>query len=198
MDSLGDSLTWYSIIKLGVATALINQCFGWLREYRKESKETERSAQYGGLRVAVTLEEFVTTCVEEVGLYDVYKSSKGGAGSSLSKMAKLNGFPTDIEWKLLEPSLASRALTLPMQIVAADRSVRFSWEVHDEDGAADTCAEGMVDCALSAWRIAKDIRARYNLPLLDLKRNGFDPIEFLEKEEQKYRERRERPNAIPA
>jgi hypothetical protein len=93
-------------------------------------------------------------------------------------LPKLVEYPPELEWKTVDVSLASRILSFRSEIVLADRSVAFWWEV-DPELVRTECDSQMGKCGYRAWQLASDLRARYKLPPLNIAEHSWDPTKIL-------------------
>lgn len=173
MEPTQVSIPWADVIKLalstGVIAAVINQSISWIRDSRSEGATIKRDATYLAMRAAVILEQFAIMCAEIIGDNLLYTDSDGYAGEQHGKLPELDQYPTDADWKSLDPSISARALSLPNEILLSDRTIA-TWEKLEPAEVLGACNEQAGKCGYRAWLLASDLRRRYQLP-------GFDPTE---------------------
>jgi hypothetical protein len=158
---------WLEIAKVlgtGVVAAALTHGVSWWRDSRKEKASNLRDARYLALRLAVILERFAIDCSEVVGLVDTYAASKGSAGSQTTKLPEIGEFPSDSDWKTIDPKLAARALEFVNELLMAQQKLNFSWHVSDEDQITEECADDAALLGLRAWDLAHQLRQRHDLP----------------------------------
>jgi hypothetical protein len=177
------SLSFPAVVQLalstGIVTAVLSQLLGWVIDYRKEQRTTHRDASYLALRLAVIMESYATDCAEAISDNDLFDSSEGHAGKQHAVLPKLAEYPPEIEWRSVDASLASRILSFRSEIVLADRSVAFWWEVGPENAGTE-CDSQTGKCGYRAWRLASDLRTRYSLPPLNISEHSWDPTKTLQ------------------
>jgi hypothetical protein len=175
-------ISWTDILKValstGIVAALINQGITWLRDWRKESSTIQRNATYLALRVAVILEQFAIMCADVIGDNVLYRDSDGHAGKSHGSLPPLGEYPTDADWKSVDPAFSARALALRNEIFLSDGAIAFVWEV-DHDTVQGACNEHAGKCGYRAWQLAVDLRKRYGLPEFDPKQTHWDIVPVL-------------------
>ena len=189
-------LTWTDVARLalstGIVTAVINQGAAWTRDWLKERSTSKRDARYIALRVAIVLETFALECAHVISDHNMHETSGGHAGQRHAGLPELQSYPSDLEWKALQQNLAARALSLPIEVKSAERSVAFMWDVTaDQDSAMDSCSEGAARCGLLAWKLAADLRQSYGYPPLVLQRDGWDPVKLLRETDDTFTDQRE-------
>lgn len=191
MEPTQVSLSWLEIAKLalsaGVATAAFNQSVSWLRDWHKDRRGRKLDAQYSALRLAVILEAFALECATQLAEYDMYETSGANAGTLHTTLPKLKSYPEDLDWRLLDTELAARALTLPVEISFGEQGIAFMFEAtSDPDSVAQECAEKTAVYGLRAWKLAAALRSRYGFPAFERTHSGWDAIEFMTKQQNKF------------
>jgi hypothetical protein len=170
MPDTQTSLSVWDILKLalstGVATALLNNFFGEWRDRRKELTTTTRDATYLAIRVAVILERFAMACANIIADNHMYNKAGGHAGAAHAELPPIAEYPTDADWKAIDPTLSARALSLPNELCLSEGAIKFSWEIEptDEGVHLTTCNGEAGKCGYRAWQLAADMRHRYGLP----------------------------------
>ena len=96
--------------------------------------------------------------------------TSGLAGKYPTTLPPLTDYPTDMDWKALEPSLSAPALSFRNELHTSNLHV--AWVIRDEiPEAGKTCVKEAGKCGYSAWKIAADLRSHYSLPKCDLRRD---------------------------
>lgn len=163
----------------------------WLRDHRKEKATVKRSANYSGLRLAVSFEEFSIACADAISNSNLALSSDGHAGMLHLKLPVLQPFPEDIDWRALDVSLAARALAIRNELVIAQQGIDF-WHDIDDECVPSACLDQLGLCGYRAWGIASDLRARYNVPSFAPQQFSWDVEGFLRDQHNLALERKEK------
>lgn len=164
------SLHWKEIVGLivstGVVSALLTNLLGFWRDRRKERVEVARAGGYLALRVAVILEKFVIDCAELLEEVDLFNQTRGQAGKTHGELPLLTAYPSDVEWKTLDPKLLSRTLSFRNELSLSGMLFKFTYEMSPED-ITPTCVEQAGKFGCRAWEIATDLRSHYSFPEID-------------------------------
>lgn len=168
----------------GVVTALANNLLGWWRDWKKEGITTIRDARYLAMRVAVTLDRFAIECAKSISDNSMFSSSGGHAGNAHGTLPSLEEYPTDADWKALDPSLSARALSLRNELYLSEGQIAFWWEIEPGDqGIMMNACDGQAGkCGYRAWQLAADMRRHYGLPEFDPKQTNWDVVRVLKEE----------------
>jgi hypothetical protein len=129
------------VLGTGITTAVFNQLFGWIRDWRKESRTNTQEATYAAMRLAVTLESFTIQCSDKVG--DIEDAQKEGRvlGKDFYTLPTIPDYASDIDWKALDPSFATRSLSIRNEAnLTANEAGRWSdkGDINTFEGAAGT------------------------------------------------------------
>ncbi len=182
MEPTAISFTWFDVLKFalgtGVVTAIANQGIAWFREVRKESGTTTRDARYLALRIAVMLEQFSISCADAISENDMYQQSEGYAGRPHGKLPSLSEYPTDADWRSLDPSLAAQIISFRNELLLSDQTIEFWWDV-DRETVRGACDEQAGKSGYRAWLIASQLRGRYRLPSFDPRSFAWDVVATL-------------------
>ena len=169
----------------GVVATAVTIGAEWIREERTE----KRDLRYLAMRVAVILEKFAIDCSNLVVENEAYDTSDGEAGSFSSKLPDLPPFPTDADWKSVDPVLASRVLSLQNEVYLTQFSVSDVWGVHEPDEIGKIVNGQAGKCGAKAFGLAHALRTAANLPAADLSAPGVATVESrLQKTNAKYLE----------
>ena len=159
----------------GLATAVLNQTFGWWRESRGSKRERARDAAYVASRFAVILERFALDCAESISAQDMHRTSGGHAGRASGTLPELPELPDQEKWSSLSPVLLSRALSLQNELILSDRAIAF-WLDVDRECIPNECDQQCGKCGYEAWRLAEDLRRHYRLGVFDPSRTSWDVV----------------------
>ena len=175
------SVTWWDIARFalttGLVTALFNQGIGWFRDWRKESTVTIRDATYAAMRIAVLLEAFAMECAS---LIEENAFAEKSGGPSTQKLPSLSEYPTDIDWKSLDSSLAAQSLSIRNELRLSVRTIAF-WSGEEPAEIPSVCSNQAGKCGYRAWQLATALRRHYKLPSFDPTQGYWDLVGTLQK-----------------
>jgi hypothetical protein len=168
----------------GVVTAVANNLLGWLRDWKKEGTTSTRDARYLAMRVAVTLDEFAIECAKSIRDNQIYIESMGHAGTRHGKLPPLSEYPTDADWKALDPSLSTRALSFCNELRLSEGIIGLWWDIEpgDQGILMNTCDGQAGKCGYRAWQLAADMRRHYGLPEFEPEHTGWNIVPELKQE----------------
>lgn len=204
MEPTALSLTWIDVAMLvfgtGFVTTIITKVFDWLIDRRKTDRLAEQGAGYLAARIAVILEQFAIGCAERIANNELYRQSDGHAGHAHGKLPTLTEFPPEANWTVLDPVLLSRTLSIPNELILADRTIAFWWDVEPDPALLQNVCDAQAGtCGYRAWRLAAELRSRYSLPEFSPGAFSWDPIGTLKEHHDRElaritAERAETPN----
>jgi hypothetical protein len=160
---------WWQVLTLflsaGVFTAIVNNLLAEWRDRRKEKRTSARDAVDLAMRVADILERFAIECEDIISHNELHTESEGYAGTPHRKLPTLGEYPTDADWKALDPALSSRARSLPNELRVSEGIIKFCWELEpgDQGILLNTCNGQAGKCGYRAWQLAVEMRRRYGL-----------------------------------
>jgi hypothetical protein len=168
----------------GVVTAVLNNLLGWYRESKKERTTIIRDARYWAMQVAVILESFAMECANIIANNHDYSHSEGHAGTAHLKLPPAPKYPSDGDWRTLDPALSARALSLPNELSLSDEAIAFYWEIDPADQGAllSICSAQAGKSGYRAWQLAADMRHRYGLPEFKPEETAWDVVKTLKEE----------------
>jgi hypothetical protein len=200
MDAAQVTLSWSEAMRIalgaGLVSAVATQGLGWLREWHGQKGQDLKAARQVALRVAVHLEAFALQCADLVSDCELHDSSGGHAGKQHTAFPELSPYP-ELDWKALDISLQARALAFPVEVVSAQQSIEFLWQVAGVEDVADECAERAANYGLRAWALAGDLRSHYGFPEFDVTATGLDPIKFMTQRRDALVKRRSEGVIVP-
>ena len=168
------SLPWPEIVKLtigaGLGTVVLNHLIEWLRDRSKATKLAKRDATYLSAGVVPVLEKFAIECLNQISDNDMYQKSNGTFGNPHRTLPMLGEYPSEVDWKDLEPTLLMRARSFRNEILLAEKVIEFMLDGDPDPSSWIEINPQTGKCGYQAWRLAADLRRRYKL-------SGFEPIE---------------------
>ena len=174
--------TWLDLLQLGVVTAVLTQLLMFASEHLRGWVADRREARTLALLISASLEKFALECANAIASNDLIRSSGGHAGRRVTKIPDFPDLMPSPAWKVLDPTLATRASNLSFERMLGEGQIDFWWEVTGEPdditGAADNECGG---CGYLAWTTADDLRAHYKIPLIDLAGLLWNFVEELRK-----------------
>jgi hypothetical protein len=161
------SIPWWQVATILLGNGLVTYAVTWWREAGREKRSQDRDGRYIALRLVAVLERFARECADVIydnknaDPHDEYDPNNRG----VYKLPELGQYPTDADWKALDPLLASRAFSLPTEIDLTKDQIRFWWDVvGDEYAMLTEASEQAGKCGYRAWMLATELRSRYQLP----------------------------------
>jgi hypothetical protein len=156
---------WLQVATILAGNGIITYLVTWVREAKREQETRMRDGRYTALRIAAVLERFAHECAEMISHNKDADPHFEPAPAPRFKLPELGAYPTDADWKALEPALASRAVALPLEVEVSQGHIDFWWRVDGDAyymmGEADNQAG---KCGYRAWTLATDLRRHYELP----------------------------------
>jgi len=160
-------------------------------------KDTEKSARYLAIRVVCVLDKFIQDClavVQDDGLSYGQRTPAGFLEAQV-RPPDAPSYPTDVDWKSIDPDLMYKILSFPSEVEFGDKVVGYAWDnasPPDFDEGFEERAFWYTQFGLRANDLIQALCSIYNIP----KRNyeNFDTVGELEKkwvELQKVRQRRD-------
>lgn len=154
----------------GIITALLNQAFGILRDWRVAVGKKKSLAGYHALRLAAILESFAYSCASFI--MDNGNAQQGSDEQYPdwnAMLPDLAPYPEESEgWHAIDLKLAGRALDLRNHITGSQGVIASTIEFTMDD-LEHTLDEHAAERGLEAWALAVELRRRYGLPT-------FEPI----------------------
>ena len=166
METTPITIPWIEVLKVasstGVITAIVTQFLGWLIDRAKSNRSARKEGTYLAARLAVAFENFAIRCAEQIADNDMFRQSEGHAGRSHGTLPSLEAVPTQANWTTLDPTLLSRSLSLPNELLLGERMIAFWSEVDpDPSLARSVCDAQAGTCGYRAWKLARELRERY-------------------------------------
>lgn len=184
---------------IGAVPSLIGVIVGalatTLRERWADSSKQDRHARYLAIRVVCILDKYVEKCAEVV-LDDGRCEGQRNEEDCLEPQVAIPPppeFPTDVDWKSIEPRLMYRLLSLPNEADAANRRIAAASQFAfppDYDELFEERNDQYSKLGLAANALKTEIRKQFDIPSLELDPNIWNPIEALKRARSALEERR--------
>lgn len=171
---LGDAS---KLVPAGVAAGVAVQVIQTVREWRKDTKVAEQHGTYLAIRIAVVLEAFALACAYAIEQNRLHDEHNGEMGKRTTTLPDLGVYPTDGDWKSLQASLMSRALTLRNELSTCDRAVHFYYDLGEEEQALGVFNHHAGRLGYRGWILASELRTRYAVQAPA--NEGWDFVEVL-------------------
>ena len=175
MEPTAISLPLVEVLKLlstGLVATIAAQGVAWLIERAKSNRSTESEATYLAARLAVNFEQFAIKCAKQIADNSMFQQSEGHAGRPHCTLPELGEFPSQANWKALDPVLLSRSFSFPNELSLGDSTVAFWSDVDPDPSLARSAFDSRAGTSgYRAWRLAEDLRSRYKL-------SSFVPEDF--------------------
>ena len=147
-----------TIVGSGVGSAIVQALVVFYGDYRKGMS----SAAYLAMRLAVTFEDFASACADTLSNIDVFRASRGAAGSSTLHFPVMPDFPSDDDaWRAMDQKVVNRVLSFSGKTASHQRNILFLLDVNDEEGVHSNFRENLVHLGLDALDLAKELRLKY-------------------------------------
>ena len=126
----------------------------------QHSWEHKRNRRSLAIRLAVVLEKFAEDCASNIDDERLYLESKGLFGSLCDGIPELMPYPSDADWKLLNPNLLDRVLSFEPDLLSSEQQILFFDKAcgpPDHDTRIEECCR----CGNLAWELATELRHRH-------------------------------------
>jgi len=144
----------------------------------------KREARYLAQRLSIILEKFAVDCANVVADNELADSSGGTAGERHSSLPIFGSFPSDADWKAIDPDLMDRVMSMPNELELAGQKIGFWWNVvGDEDCMATEADHQAGRCGLRAWLLAAELRKRCGIPASTLHIAAWDFLAALRRQD---------------
>lgn len=194
-----------SLISLtgGLIGVLLGALLTTLRERLAERSARDKNARYLAIRVVCILDRYVEKCAEVVvddGLCEGQRNELGYLEPQI-EIPPPPKFPSDVDWKSIEPPLMYRLLSLPNEADAANSRIaaasRFA-DPPDYDELFEERKNQYSKLGIAANALKTDIRKLFAISPLssDPDLSIWNPIEALTGARSAFEERRRKRNEI--
>ncbi|MRG45692.1 hypothetical protein GFS24_11235 [Chitinophaga sp. SYP-B3965] len=169
----------------GLIGVLVGSGISWLQTYRTNKQSENKNAKYLAIRVVCILDKFVEDCsdvVKDNGLLFGQRDSDG----YLQPQVKSPGapvFPGDVDWRSINHDLMYQLLSLPSEIEAADRIIKFSENIAVAPDFEDWFNERKFyysQFGLTAYKLSEELCNKYNIKKKVY--NDWNPLDDLRHE----------------
>ena len=154
---------------IGLGGVLVGASMAWIRESFSAWQNRKRNARYLAIRVVCQLDEYVADCID-VAYDEGVVIAADGEMQAKSEPPLPPVYPNDIDWKSIDSNLMYRALSLPSEAQITKRLVDSTFAQLmpvDHEFGFETRQLQYSRLGLFAYRITKDLRRIYNIPVRD-------------------------------
>jgi len=188
-----DVSNFIEVWKVPGVTAFLTALLGllgqnWLTKRREErvnqftrDKEEQvriENLRYQALRVVLALEKFAISCAGIVSDADMYRDSRGSAGSKVFVLPCLM-LPDDTDWKYFEIATASKILAFENQISDSNNSISFDLSMSGDPEGTDEAEVQAGLCGYIAIQLADGLRREHELGVRLKPLHGWDYVAAL-------------------
>lgn len=173
----------------GLIGVLIGSGLTWGQTYWFQRQEKKKAAQYLAIRVVCVLDKFLVDCIEVVkdkGLYTL-----DGGKIEKAPMPELV-FPTDIDWKSIEPELMYKLLSFPTDIEGFRGQIQMAWDINPKDRTIgmEERAFHYAQWGIHAHKLVDELCKKYGIKEKTYNDPNYDPVADLTKERDRLHQRR--------
>ena len=126
------------------------------------------------------MEGYAFRCGEVISINQLFRDSVGHACAPARRVPALDDYPADGDWKAIDGTLASRALSFRNEIHLSDMVMEF-WEGENVEEIPNACDKEAGKRGYRAWTIATELRIFYGLPAINPKEMSWNIRETLKK-----------------
>ncbi|HRI76960.1 MAG TPA: hypothetical protein PLX33_08230 [Alphaproteobacteria bacterium] len=166
---------------IGFIGVLVGSGITWFQAHWFQRQEKKKAAQYLATRVVCVLDKFLVDCIEVVkdkGLYTL-------DGGKVEKIP-LPGlaFPTDIDWKSVEPDLMYRLLSFPTEVESFRGVLQKAWDINPKDRTIgmEERAFHYAQWGLHAHKLLDELCKEYGIKKKTYNDPNYNPVADLTKE----------------
>ena len=164
-------------IGAGLASTILNQVVGGIKEYRKEKKRICQEITFLALQSAVVLEAFAIQCADNISNY-LYLEAHNVVNAECS-FPTLGEFPKTDNWKYMSSHLSEKALAFPNLINIAFLDIADDFNnVADPDERDVIMPSYVGKHGLLAWKLAMELRGDRSLSKFEPERNIVKVLEY--------------------
>lgn len=165
----------------GLAGVLIGASISWFQTYWFAKQETNKAAQYLAIRVICVLDKFLVQCIDVVkdkGLYTL----DGGKVEKVS-LPDLT-YPTDVDWKSIDPELMYKLLSFPTDVESFHRQIQMAWDIDAKDHTIglEERAFYYAQWGLHAYKLTDELCKKHNIKAKTYNDPNYDPVADLTNE----------------
>lgn len=169
----------------GLVGVLIGSGISWLQIYWTSRRTDFKNARYLAIRIVCILDKYLKDCVEVVkddGLSYGQRTSEGYLAPQVTAPGPPI-FPEDVDWKSIDYNLMYRLLSLPAEVEAADRMIKYSLEIASPPDFEDWFIERKFhycQFGLIAHKLSDELAKKHKInPIVY---NDWNPVSDLQSE----------------
>ncbi|WP_290925597.1 hypothetical protein [Halodesulfovibrio sp.] len=137
----------------------------WWLNRKKEQKQKESKLRFFVPAVASVLERYSNGSLEAERDVSLWADSNGADGREVVEEVLLDGFPTEIDWTVVDDELLNKIFSFSNEIdVLRCNCIREQESEPSPYDKAYIRARRYYEQGIRAWEIAKELRERIGLP----------------------------------
>lgn len=177
----------------GLVGVLIGSGISWFQIYWTNRQTEIKNAKYLAIRVVCILDKFMEDCAEVVKDDGLSFGQRNGEGCLEPKVQTPGApmYPEDLDWRSIDHDLMYKLLSLPSEVVAADRMIKFTENIADPPDFEDWFNERKFyysQFGLEAFRLSEELSNGYSIKKKTY--NDWNPAVDLQQELNAVVERR--------
>jgi hypothetical protein len=180
---------------IGFVGVIVGASMTWLQTLWLENKKRKESRSYIVILIVFLLDRFIQGCVDVVS--DTGIPDQDGCLVSQVFTPDIDFKSLKADWKVFPNDLIYEILDLPNKIETANHMISSVAEYvagpPDYEEVYEERQFQYSNLGITAYKLAKKLREQNNLPKRDFE--NWNPIEFLEKENQEIESRRKKREA---
>lgn len=170
---------------IGLIGVIIGSVISWLQGYWNQRRTEKKSAGYLAIRVVCVLDKFIEDCADVIS-DDGLAFGQRNKDGFLEPQVKSPGapvFPGDVDWKCIDQDLMYKLLSMPSEVDAGDRMIKFMDEIASPPNYEEWFAERKYHYSrfgLQAFALSNELSERYGIKKMIY--NDWNPMEYFSKE----------------
>lgn len=188
---------------IGASSGIVGVAVGagivWLKEWRSERAAGTKQARYLAVQVVCVLDKFAEACLDVIadnGLSQGQRNPEGNLEAQV-KAPESIVYPSDVDWRSIDPDLMYRLLSFSMDLADSWRSIDSVWEAYGPSGDEKLLEERAYQFSIlgkMAVDMASKLRASYGIP--SRARSNLSDL-FKTQKQRIEKEREDARNATP-
>jgi hypothetical protein len=169
----------------GLIGVVIGSALTWLQTYWINKRTDSKNARYLAIRIICILDKYVEDCADVIK-DDGLSFGERDKDGCLKPQVKAPGppvFPDDVDWKAIDPDLMYILLSMPSEVEAGDRMIKFTENIAGPPDYEEWFEERRFyysHFGLTAHRLSGELSSKYKVPKKVY--NDWNPVADLEHE----------------